>query len=171
MKLHAERACNVVVACARGEEAAGSVGHEFFVRAAGNDVERFEGAGDVGSFEAEVAVLALREESEEALGFQAAEMNAGGGGSDAGDDGQFGGGAGVAIHQAIEHACAGGFADGGGDFGRGNVGAVGDIHCLMIDEVWVWGKGKDGRREAAQSGECLRAWRAYTEARAPYLSG
>jgi hypothetical protein len=48
----------------------------------------------------------------------------------------------VAIHQAIEHAGAGGFADGGGDFGSGEIGAVGDIHCLMIDEVCAQGKGQ-----------------------------
>ena len=137
MKLHAERAGDVVVTGACGEQAAGRVWDKLFVRAAGDDVERFESAGDVGSFEAEVAVLALREERDEALRFQAAEMNTGGGGADICDDGEFGGSAGVAIHQAIEHACAGGFADGGGDFGGGDVGAAGGIHCLMIDEVWV----------------------------------
>jgi len=64
-------------------------------------------------------------------------VNAGSGGADSGDDGEFRGGAGVAIHQAIEHSGAGGFADGGGDFGGGDIGAVRDIHCLMIDEVLV----------------------------------
>ena len=42
-------------------------------------------------------------------------MDAGGGGRDFRNDGQLSTGAGVAVHEAVEHAGAGGLADGGGD--------------------------------------------------------
>ena len=61
--------------------------------------------------------------------------------------GQFGTGAGAAVDEAVEHACAGRFADGGGDSGDGNinvdvsvgVGMIVYIHTLMISEVLMSG--------------------------------
>lgn len=66
-------------------------------------------------------------------------MNTCGGGADSCDDGELSAGAGVAVHQAIEHASASGFADGGGDTRGCNISVGLDIHHLMVDEVLIRG--------------------------------
>ncbi len=81
----------------------------------------------------------LRENLHQALGSQTLEVHAGGGWRDFGDDCEFGAGAGAAVGEAVEHTGAGGFPDGGGDFGNGRVGMRGYIHSLMVDEVFLPG--------------------------------
>lgn len=118
---------HVVVAGARSAEMLRGVGDEGAASAPGEDAEALEGAGDVGRGEREVAVTPLGVDANEIFRFEAVEVDAGGGGGDFRDDGEFGAGAGVAVHEGVEHAGAGGLADGGGDGGDGVVDAlVGD---------------------------------------------
>ena len=115
---------HVVVTGAGGAERLGRAGDEGAGSAASEDAEALEGAGDVGGGERVVAMAALDVDADEVLRFEAVEVDAGGGGGDLRDDGEFGAGAGVAVHEGVEHAGAGGLADGGGDGGDGGVGAV-----------------------------------------------
>ncbi len=137
---------DVVVAGAGGAKMNGSRRREVrdALASASEDAETFDEAGDVGSVEAVIPVLALSREFEEMERGEALKVNAGGGRADFGDKGEFGAGAGVSIHKRAKHAGAGGFGDGGGDAGDGGVerrrrvgcdGRSGsDVHCLMIDE-------------------------------------
>jgi hypothetical protein len=108
---------HVVVAGARGAKMLGGVGDEGTGSASGEDAETLKSAGDVGRGERVVAMAALDVNADEILGFEAVEVDAGGGGGNFRDDGEFGAGAGVAVHEGVEHAGAGGLADGGGDGG------------------------------------------------------
>ena len=137
---------HVVVAGARGAEALGSVGDELATRAAGKDAEALEGAGDAGTGEGVVAMAALHEDGDEIFGFQAGEVDAGGGRRDVGNDGQFSTGTGMTIHQRIEHTGSGRLADGGRDRRHGGIdGDSGErcIHSFTVDEVWMYSKGDD----------------------------
>jgi hypothetical protein len=102
----------------------GSVGDEGAASASGEDAEALEGAGDVGRGERVVAMTTLDMDADEVFRLEAVEVDAGGGGGDFRDDGQFGAGAGVTVHERVEHAGAGGLADGGGDGGDGVVDAL-----------------------------------------------
>ena len=138
---HAEGARDVIVAGAGSAEDRRSVGHERFACGSGQDAESFESRGDVGAIEAVVAMLALSEELDEALGLEALKMDAGRGGRDFGEHGEFRGGAGAAVDEAIEHTGTSGLADGSGDGGGREVMIFADIHSLMINESLVQGKG------------------------------
>lgn len=152
MKGDAESSGDVVVAGACGAEVDGRGGRETSDALAGSseDAEAFDEAGDVGSIEGVIAVLALRGDGDEALRGETLKVNAGGGGADFGDEGEFGAGAGVTVHERAQHAGAGGFGDGSGDAGdcgierrRGvkfNGKGRGDGHCLMVDEGWLQSK-------------------------------
>ena len=131
----AEGTGDVVVAGAGGAEMRGCVGNEWAALSTGEDREIFKDAGDGGAGEGEVSVAALEGDLDEAFVLEAAEVDAGGGGGDAGNGGELGGGAGVAIEEGEEHAGAGGLADGGGDIGGGEVDLRLDIHTLMVSEV------------------------------------
>src|ERR1700728_621014 len=89
----------------------------------------------MGSMERVVAVLALAENFDEALFFEARQMNAGGGRAHVGDDGELGRGAGVAVHQGVEHTRAARIADGGGDFVDGFIRVVLYRHTCSVNEV------------------------------------
>lgn len=135
VKSNADGPSQVIVTGASGAQFVGSIGDEFFVRSAGENTEAFENAGNLRPTEAVKTVLALVDDANQIRGFQALEMNAGSRGTDTGDDRQFGAGAGVTVHQAVEHASAGGFADGGGNGGDGVIGMQIYIHSLMVNEV------------------------------------
>jgi len=139
MKRDTEGTGDVVVAGTGGAQGAGGVGDKGSVGAASEDTEGFEGGGDIGAGQAEVPVLTLSEDLDQTLIFQALEVSAGGGGSDVTNDGEFGSGAGAPVREAVEHAGAGGFADGGGDAGDGCIGMLADIHSLMVNEVFLQG--------------------------------
>jgi hypothetical protein len=62
-------------------------------------------------------------------------MNAGGGRAHVGDDGELGRGAGVAVHQGVEHTRATRIADGGGDFVDGFIRVVLYRHTCSVNEV------------------------------------
>lgn len=64
-------------------------------------------------------MFALGEELDEVKSFKAVEMDAGGGWADLRDQSQLGAGAGVAVHEGVEHARARWLADGGCDPGDG----------------------------------------------------
>jgi hypothetical protein len=131
----AEGAGDVIVAGACRTEIGRSVGDEGFTGLAGEDAERFESGSDVRTVEAVVAVLALSEEFDETLGFEAMEMDAGSGRSDFSEHGEFGAGAGAAVHEAVQHAGASRFADGGGDGRGGEIMVFSNIHSLMVNEL------------------------------------
>jgi hypothetical protein len=139
MEGNAEGAGDVIVTGAGGTQRAGGIGYERLSRTAGENAEGFEGVGDAGAVKAVIAMLALSENLDEEEFLEAEEMDAGGGGSDFGEHGEFGAGAGAAVHEAVKHAGPGGFADGGGDGASGGIGISGsrDIHSLMVDESWL----------------------------------
>ncbi len=139
MKRDTERAGDVVVAGAGGAKSGRGVWHEGGAGTSRKHAQRFESGGYVGSFEAVVPVLSLRENFHQTLGFQALQVHAGGGGRDFSDHREFGAGAGAAVGEAVEHAGAGGFSDGGGDFRDGGIRMDGNIHSLMVDEVFLRG--------------------------------
>jgi len=124
---------HVVVTTAGGAKMDGRGGSEAIALATGEDAEAFESASNGGRGERVVTVTALHEDADEMVGFEAIEVDAGGGRRDTGDDGQLGADAGRAFHEAEEHAGAGGLADGGGDGGDGGVDA--GFHCFTVDEV------------------------------------
>lgn len=80
-------------------------------------------------------------------------MHAGGRRTDTGYNREFGAGARVAVHQAIEHTGARRFANGGGDSGDGEIGMKIYMHTLMIDEVFL----QDNRQTAWRGTEWQRA--------------
>lgn len=136
---------HVVVAGARGAEGLGRGRDKASASDAGQDAEALEGASNFGSCEGVVAMAALGGDADEALGFEAAEMHAGSGGRDFGEDSQLGAGAGVAVEERAEHAGAGGLANGGGYGGDGGVFC---IHGLTVNEAWVRSKGgESGNRQ------------------------
>jgi hypothetical protein len=120
---------HVVVAGACGAKMLGGAGNEGAASATGEDAEALKGAGDVGRSERVVAMASLDLDADKVLRFEAVEVDAGGGGGNFRDDGEFGAGAGVAVHEAVEHASAGGLADGGGDGGDGVIDALGSDGC------------------------------------------
>jgi hypothetical protein len=126
---------HVVIAGTRCAERLRSGGDEAGAGDAGEDTEALEGAGDFGSGEGVIAVASLGGDADEAFGFEAAEVDAGGGGRDVSEDSQLGAGAGMSIEEGAEHAGAGGLADGGGDGGDGGVHALLCIHGLTVNEV------------------------------------
>ncbi len=134
---------HVVVAGAGDAERLRRGGDEAGAGNAGKDAEALEGAGDFGSSEGVVTMAALRGDPNEALSFEAAEVDAGGGGGDVSQDGELSTGAGVAVEQGAKHAGAGGLGDGGGHSRDGGGHALFCIHGLTVDEVWDEGKGED----------------------------
>lgn len=134
---------HVVVAGAGGAQRLRRGGDEAGAGDAGKNAETLEGAGHFGSGESVVAVATLCGDADEALGFETAEVNAGGGGGDIGEDGQLSAGAGVAVEERTQHAGAGRLADGGGHGGDGGVHALLCIHGLTVNEVWVRSKGEN----------------------------
>ena len=138
-----ESSRHMVVAGARRAEGLGRGGDKPGASDAGEHAEALEGAGDFGSGEGVVAVASLGGDAHEALGFEAAEVDAGGGGRDIGEDGELGAGAGVSVKQRTEHAGAGGLADSGGDGRDRGVHALLCIHGLTVNEVWERSKGED----------------------------
>ena len=134
---------HVVVTGTRGAEGLGCGGNEAGAGDAGEDAEALEGAGDFGPGKGVVTMAPLGCDADEALGLEAAEVNAGGGGGDVGEDGQLSAGAGVSIEERTEHAGAGRLGDGGSDGGDGGVHALLCIHGLTVNEVWRRGKGED----------------------------
>lgn len=173
---HAQGAGQMVITGTGGAEAAGRMGHEF-QGAAGEDAEPFEGSGYSGPFEAVITMLPLHAQFDEAFGSEAVEVRAGGGGSDLGHHGQFGAGAGVAVHQTIEHARTGRLADGRRDSGDRRFDRILDRHTSMIDEspargfARYWTHMQMGRREAlgaiAAAGGALSAGRGDAGAEPP----
>jgi hypothetical protein len=91
-------------------------------------------------------MLALDEYFNQVFLGEAGQMGAGGGGADAGDNGEFGTGTGMAVHERVEDTGAGGLADRGGQAGDGDV----DIHGSMVDEVWMWNKRHTARYDSAR---------------------
>lgn len=138
---NAESAGDVVVTSTRDAQRARSAGLEGLAGTAGEDAESLESVGDIRAVKAVIVVLALGEQFDEAARLEALEVNAGGGRADFGEHGQLGAGAGSPIKEAIKHAGAGGFANGGGDGGSGEVGVFADIHSLMINESLSRGNG------------------------------
>jgi hypothetical protein len=69
-------------------------------------------------------VAALRGDIEQVDVEQAGEMDAGSRWRDLGDCGELGAGAGVAVHEGIEHAGARGLADGGRDGSDDEIGML-----------------------------------------------
>ena len=93
-------------------------------------------------------MLPLKDDTHQTLGAQPIQMNAGRRRTHLAHDRQFRAGSGVAIHQAIEHASAGRFADGRGDSRHRGIGimiglviglAASYIHALIVDEVFPSG--------------------------------
>lgn len=87
-------------------------------------------------------MTALHEHLDEVFRFEARQVDAGGRGGNVADDGELGSGAGVAVHERVEHARAGGLGDrgrNGGDGGidRGGGGQACCIHSFTVNEVWV----------------------------------
>lgn len=107
----------VVVATARGAQMHRCGRRERAARRTGKHAEAFKRASDGRRCERVVAVATLHEDVDEVVILQAAEVHAGRGRRDAGDESQFGAGARRAFHQAEEHARAGRLADGGSDAG------------------------------------------------------
>ena len=138
-------ASHVVVAGARGAEVLRGAGNKLAARAASENAEALEGAGNAGTGEGVVAVTALNKNPDQVFRFEPAEVSAGGGGGDAGNDGKFGSGARVAVHEGVEHAGTGGLADGGGDGGDGGVDVAVCIHSFTVNEVWMRDKSDAGR--------------------------
>lgn len=135
---------HVVVAAASGAEVDRRGGREGAAHASGDDAEAFEGASDSWRGEGVVAMAALLEDADEMVAAETAEVDAGGGRRDPGDDGQLSAGAGFAFHQAIEHARARRLADGGGDAGDGGVDGSFCRHSFTVIEVWTKNKGEAG---------------------------
>jgi hypothetical protein len=77
-------------------------------------------------------MLSLYDHADQALGFETAQVYAGGRGADVCNDREFGAGAGAIVHQAKEHPCTRRLAD-RGSYPAGS--KVGCIHCLIINEV------------------------------------
>ena len=140
MEGHSEGAGHVIVAGARGAEPARRVGYERRGRSAGEDAQRFERGGHVRTFQTVVSVLSLDHHFQQALGFQAIEVNAGRGRAHVGDDGEFRGGSCVAVRQGVQHAGASRLADGGSDPGDGGVRVRIDSHIFIINEVSMYDK-------------------------------
>lgn len=132
-------ACDVIVTSPRRAEPRRGAGNETATRAACENVQAFQDIGHFGAFESVVAVLALDQDIHKARTFQAVQVNTCGRGAHSRDDGKLSACAGVAVHQAIEHASASGFADDRGDTRSCNVGVGFDIHHLMVDEVLIRG--------------------------------
>jgi hypothetical protein len=86
-------------------------------------------------------MFSLREHSYQALRMEPVEVDAGGGRGYLGEHRKLCARSCAAVYQRVEHAGASGFANGGSDFGDGSVGMVfgirGDIHSLMVDEVFL----------------------------------
>ena len=139
MQRDTERSGDVIVASAGGAQPGGSVGHEGRARASCEHAEGFESVGDVCAIETVVTMLSLGEDLYQVLSSQTLQVHAGGRWGNVGDHGEFGAGAGAAVGKAVEHAGAGGFSDGRGNFGDGNVGMGACIHSLMVDEVFPHG--------------------------------
>ena len=141
MQRDAQAACDVIVASPRSAQAIWRPGHECVAGAAGEDAQGFKSGGHVRTFQTVIAMFSLGEHFYQALGLEAVEVDAGGGGSYVSEHRKLGAGACAAVHEGVEHACAGGFADGSGNFGDGSIGVVfgihSDIHTLMVDEVFL----------------------------------
>jgi NIPSNAP len=137
---------HVIVAGAGGAERLRCGGDEARSGDAGEDAEALEGAGDFGAGERVIAMAPLGGDADEALVFEAAEVNAGGGGRDVGENGELSAGAGVAVEERTKHAGPGGLADGGGDGRDGGVHSLLCIHGLTVNEVWARSKGQDENR-------------------------
>jgi hypothetical protein len=84
-------------------------------------------------------MFSLGEHFYQALRVETLKVDAGGGWGYSGEHGQLGARACATVEQGVEHASAGGFSDGGGNFGGGCVGVFLYIHSLMIDEVSLSG--------------------------------
>jgi hypothetical protein len=117
-------------------------GDQAAVRAAGENAELLEGAGDGRAGEGVVAMASLGEDTDEVFGEKPVEMDAGGGRGDGGNETELGAGASAAIDERVKHAGAGRFADGGGDGGDGGIdgrvrvsGSARCIHTLTVNEV------------------------------------
>ena len=154
----------MVVAGSCGAKAAGRTRYELVACATGQDAQAFEDPGYVRSMERVVAMLPLADYLHQGLFLQAAQMNARGGGADAGDDGKLGCGACVAVHERVQHAGTSGVSDGRGDFVDGFVGMRIDRHSFIIDEVSLRKDCDNGgmtgpinRREAIGMGAALCA--------------
>jgi len=130
---------DVVVAGSGSAQAARSVWDKGVARCAGENAQGFEGIADGGAFETVITMLALGRDFDEALLIQSMEVDTGGRWSYRGNHGQFGAGTGTAVDEAVEHACARRFADGGGDSGDGHVVVILYIHTLMVNEVLMSG--------------------------------
>lgn len=143
MKSNADGAGQMIVASASGTQFAGCVRDKFLAGKAGQNTEAFEGAGDRRTFQAVKAVLTLMDDTDKVCGFQALQVHAGGGGTDAGHYSKFGAGARVAVHQTVEHAGARRFTNSCGDRRNGSIGVQVYIHTLMIDEAFLQGKQAD----------------------------
>jgi hypothetical protein len=94
----AECAGDVVIAGAGGAEAIRSTRNEGAGRGAGEDAEGFECAGHLAVLEIVITMFALDHYGDQMFVLEAAQVHAGGGGSDAGKDSQLGGGSRTAIH-------------------------------------------------------------------------
>jgi hypothetical protein len=123
----------MVVTSARGAQADGRRGNEL---RAGEDAQAFQRAGNARAFQAVITMFSLNEYFDQVFRSEAGEMGAGGGRADAGDDGELCAGAGVAVHERVENAGAGGLANGGGEARNCEI----DIHSSMVNEVWMWDK-------------------------------
>lgn len=134
MQRHAQRAGHVVVTGARSAQRVGAR-PESLARTGGQHAQLLERVGNARTFESVVAMLSLRLNAYEILLPQTMEVNARRRGTDVRHDREFGAGARPPVEQAVEHAGARGFSDGGGDSRDRAIGVLFDIHSLTLNEV------------------------------------
>ena len=134
VKGYADSAGEVIVAGARDAEAVWRVRHKLAGSASGEDIQSFKHMRNVGSVKAVVAVFSLYKDFDEMRRGEAPQMGAGCGWSDAGDHGELGAGAGVAVQETGEDARSCRLADGSGDHRDRRYQCV-YIHTSTLDEV------------------------------------
>src|SRR6185312_291437 len=135
----AERTGDVVVAGARGDQVIGRARNELHRGPFGDRTQGLEHIRDLGAAETVVAMLSLRGGADQARRLKTAEVCARGRCAHPGSQRELGGSAGPAVEKGEEHPRTGGFADRGGDGGRGVVGGGRGVgrHSSMLDEVCV----------------------------------
>src|SRR5271166_5191228 len=131
MKRHAECSGRVIVASARGAEAAGCVRHELVARAPGEDAEPLQHIGHAGPFQTVIAMLSLDVYLDQTLGLQTVQVTARGRGTHLGHNRKLGASSRVTIQKTAEHPRSRRLSDRGGNSTDGAIG----IHSLIVDEV------------------------------------
>lgn len=135
MQRYAKRTRQMVIAGACRAQTARRVWHKPWATT-GKDAELLEESSDIRALQAVVAMFALDVHLDQVFGLEPAQMDAGSGRADAGDDGKLGAGSGMIVHERIKHAGSSGLADGSGHARNSAVVTViVDIHTLMIYEV------------------------------------